>query len=129
MKEKLRKQRTNLPTKASEALKRFRQNQQRKTDRNNRWQWKLFKWDLFALPLNCEEYAPAGHTAGVITFADLVQQPDRLILLTGAPGSAKTTACRRLMVKPPPEAVPVNISKLESLTRGSVLNFLLENLD
>jgi len=113
-----------FPAKVEASLQNYRANQQRRIEQRNRWQWKLFKWDLFVLPINCEEVTPDRPSGPITKFEDLVRQPVRLILLTGAPGSGKTTACRRLMAKPPPIVVPLNIGRLEALNKSSIFDFL-----
>jgi hypothetical protein len=118
-----------LSTKLETALHRYRTNQQRRTDRRNRWQWKLFKWDLFALPIICRAQTADSLSEPTIKVEDLAQNPERLILLTGAPGTGKTTACRRLIAKPPPALVPVDISKLESFNSDAVFGFLAKGLE
>src|SRR5579872_3012649 len=128
MKISMRVEQQALPINLRVKLQRYRTNQRRRVDRHNRSQFKLFKWDLFALPIRCKTQTASPRSNHAVRFEDLMLSPIRLLLLTGSPGSGKSTACRRFRAFPPRGVVPINVSKIKSLTVESLRKTLAEVL-
>jgi len=87
------------------------------------WQWKLFQWHLFALPILCRKVAPGRRTPPV-SWQRLLESGSRAVLLLGEPGSGKTTFCRRVEAKQLKGLIPVDLSRKLPCGRQEALRFL-----